>query len=559
MRLSLAMAEKPTEELSRICSEMCGAKCCRTTNIALRAVEVETLNRLAQEKDMGVALRRDANGAYLRSEDQQGKQCPFLEDPTSRCSIYEERPNACRSFPDGPELDGCLLSGWAPKPKVVIASVHGKDVPYQHLAMRDLIGHNLASKGLWGGKVTSSSVRVDQNRNECVDAFLQTDANYLLFIDDDQGFPPQVGERLMKADAAIVCGVYFQRDPDDPYPHVYRYAGRGKGQRYDQEGELFVPLREEVYDTVKDLPLTDKPVLNQGEGPYLECDAGGTGCVLIHRSVFETMPAPWFHTEGCTNGDMQFFYKAKQIHGFKIIADLGLISSHYRWAPLGVGTFITHMRGVGSGVHGETVNSQEYWDNLHRSEYGVRRTYGLGWRGIVTFIAQSFFPREPIIVADFGCGWTDIHEALHEARNCSIVGIDFAKSAQEENRQRMPLDFWPVWDVTKPTPLNDGHAELVISNSVIEHLEDPRSMLDEMWRVTKPGGLMVLGIPLYLPHPEHVAIYTWDSVMKLASCYGSPVHAYPLEGRAVVAIEKPLPVIPISQELDATVAEAIHA
>lgn len=533
MRLSLEMAAKSDAERTRVCRETCKARCCRLTHVSLREMEVETLRRHAVERSLNVALRRDQAGPYMRGEDQEGKTCPFL-GADSACTVYVDRPNACRNFPDAPETDGCYLSGWQPSEKVVLASVHGKDLPYYFQAVRDNLLSDMMATGVYGGSVSASSVRVDQNRNDCVEAFLKTDAAALLFVDDDMNFPPGMAKRLLDAGKSIVCGLYFQRGAD-PYPHLYRYASYGAG-RYGQMGHLYTEMRNEVYALVKSLPHVDKPVVNVEPGPYLEIDAGGTGCCLIRREVFEKMSPPWFRTEGATNGDMMFFRKAREM-GCEVIADCGVIATHYRYQPVGVGSFLTAHARFAPQEDAPSVNSRAYWNNVHRTERddaGLRHYDGIS--SILNHIISQF-DDGPIKMADFGCGRTDLPYLIRNGRPLHITGIDFSEEAQRDNRRRLPDDTWLVADVQN-APLADGSMDMVFSNSVIEHLAEPKRLTDEMWRVLKPGGLMVLGIPLELPHTEHVHTYDYDAIVRMSSLYSNLVSIYPLDGRASVCLQK---------------------
>ena len=51
-------------------------------------------------------------------------------------------------------------------------------------------------------------------------------------------------------------------------------------------------------------------------------------------------------------------------------------------------------------------------------------------------------------------------------------------------------------DIDKePLPFDDGYFDLVIFASVLEHLYNPRFVLDEIGRIVRPGGLLLLETP----------------------------------------------------------------
>ncbi len=50
-------------------------------------------------------------------------------------------------------------------------------------------------------------------------------------------------------------------------------------------------------------------------------------------------------------------------------------------------------------------------------------------------------------------------------------------------------------DLNKPLPVNSEAADTVVSLSVLEHLSEPQVMLNEAYRILKPGGAIVLQVP----------------------------------------------------------------
>jgi Fe-S-cluster containining protein len=67
----------------------------------------------AHAAELGVELNLreadDGSGAVAFLE-HTGECCPMLDDATSVCRIYADRPHRCREFPDKPRA-GCAISG----------------------------------------------------------------------------------------------------------------------------------------------------------------------------------------------------------------------------------------------------------------------------------------------------------------------------------------------------------------------------------------------------------------------------------------------------------------
>jgi len=70
-----------------------------------------------------------------------------------------------------------------------------------------------------------------------------------------------------------------------------------------------------------------------------------------------------------------------------------------------------------------------------------------------------------------------------------------------------------------PWPLDDNCAEEIIAKHILEHLSDLPRVMDECWRIIKPGGVMNIEVPdaanirLTWSDPTHVRPFTkwtWD-------------------------------------------------
>ncbi|MES2554655.1 MAG: YkgJ family cysteine cluster protein [Bacteroidota bacterium] len=73
------------------------ANCCKTTSPIFRDIDIRRLAkrlRLSESAFMGQYLRMDSDGDYVLTV----APCPFLGND-NYCSVYEDRPLACREYP----------------------------------------------------------------------------------------------------------------------------------------------------------------------------------------------------------------------------------------------------------------------------------------------------------------------------------------------------------------------------------------------------------------------------------------------------------------------------
>jgi SAM-dependent methyltransferase len=90
-------------------------------------------------------------------------------------------------------------------------------------------------------------------------------------------------------------------------------------------------------------------------------------------------------------------------------------------------------------------------------------------------------------VLDLGCGERHNESFILEHAD-SYLGIDWS---QTQHRPMMDL----VADLNHPIPLPDASADTVFSVSVLEHLHNPGMLIDESFRLLRPGGALVLQVP----------------------------------------------------------------
>jgi predicted SAM-dependent methyltransferase len=53
-----------------------------------------------------------------------------------------------------------------------------------------------------------------------------------------------------------------------------------------------------------------------------------------------------------------------------------------------------------------------------------------------------------------------------------------------------------VWDLNvSPYPFNDDEFDLVYASHCLEHLDNPVKIIEEIWRILRPNGMLILKVP----------------------------------------------------------------
>jgi SAM-dependent methyltransferase len=98
-------------------------------------------------------------------------------------------------------------------------------------------------------------------------------------------------------------------------------------------------------------------------------------------------------------------------------------------------------------------------------------------------------------IVDVGCGDGSATRLVSDldAGN-TVIGVDWSATALIRARARGLLVVQGGVD-TSGLPLPDGCADVVIMSELIEHLVDTDTAVDEVRRVLRPGGVLLLSTP----------------------------------------------------------------
>jgi 2-polyprenyl-3-methyl-5-hydroxy-6-metoxy-1,4-benzoquinol methylase len=108
-------------------------------------------------------------------------------------------------------------------------------------------------------------------------------------------------------------------------------------------------------------------------------------------------------------------------------------------------------------------------------------------------------------LVDIGCGVGWYFQYFRMKKHISrLVGVDSAENPLKICKKKNPFVETKIDKIAKLS-FSDGEFDVVLSMGLIEHFKDPKPILDEMVRILKKDGLLILETPnmLNLPHTIH--------------------------------------------------------
>lgn len=184
---------------------------------------------------------------------------------------------------------------------------------------------------------------------------------------------------------------------------------------------------------------------------------------------------------------------------------------------------------------------------LHWRSYAEVPTYRSRAEAIVRFIADqasALLNRGAagqrgfagVSLLDFGCG-DGLFSHLLAQRGFSVTGVDVETTAIAQAREQTGTQTYPgprpAFRSVEPGPLPipDASIDAAVMLDVIEHLPNPVSVLTDLRRVLKPGGMLAVVTPEWQyggwsDAIYHVCEYTLDELAsQVRTCGYSPAQA----------------------------------
>ncbi|HYR29576.1 MAG TPA: class I SAM-dependent methyltransferase, partial [Thermoanaerobaculia bacterium] len=114
-------------------------------------------------------------------------------------------------------------------------------------------------------------------------------------------------------------------------------------------------------------------------------------------------------------------------------------------------------------------------------------------RGQVRDDLLLYIPLDAHSLLELGCGEGGLGALVKARQKCRVVGIELDAEAAAIARKK--IDDVYTGDVRHIIEILHDRFDCVVASEIIEHVDDPWSLLADLRRITAPGGRLVISIP----------------------------------------------------------------
>jgi 2-polyprenyl-3-methyl-5-hydroxy-6-metoxy-1,4-benzoquinol methylase len=152
-------------------------------------------------------------------------------------------------------------------------------------------------------------------------------------------------------------------------------------------------------------------------------------------------------------------------------------------------------RGLAFGI--DPTRPERY--SLRQSRYEALAQDISAWAG------EAAGRGETLALLDVGCGWGPLLRYLDTKPHFDRLRISAADMRDAALYRKELYENYFIGDLTGGYPeIPSAHYDIVVCEQVLEHLDRLDTALATLIRVLRPGGTLVVGVPIFLP-PLHLA------------------------------------------------------
>lgn len=111
----------------------------------------------------------------------------------------------------------------------------------------------------------------------------------------------------------------------------------------------------------------------------------------------------------------------------------------------------------------------------------------------INYSIASHIPQHANRILDVGCGSGELGRHVKEKIACEYWGITYLQD--EQNLASRWLDLVLLEDLDRYDTCNLGKFDCIICSHVLEHLHNPKRLLEQLTSNLTPGGILIVALP----------------------------------------------------------------
>lgn len=109
-------------------------------------------------------------------------------------------------------------------------------------------------------------------------------------------------------------------------------------------------------------------------------------------------------------------------------------------------------------------------------------------RDIIHRLVKKYYSKGAVL--DIGCG-----NSLWNKDNIPMVGLDICEAMLKYNSNKTTGSFFIQSDISAGLPIKSDSVNTVVITEVLEHIQPYVSLIEEIKRVLKKGGIVIASVP----------------------------------------------------------------
>lgn len=153
---------------------------------------------------------------------------------------------------------------------------------------------------------------------------------------------------------------------------------------------------------------------------------------------------------------------------------------------------------------------EKYYEN-YRKDYSEDEYPIPVYKNIIENIQKNGFKKDSKLL-EVGCS-KGIFLHLADKKGFNVTGLDTSQYAIDFIKKN--FKFKALHSEVSDAGFQDDQFDIIVMIDVIEHLEDPGEMLFDLYRVLKPGGIIIIDTPNETSLINRISFFSYFASLKL--------------------------------------------